>query len=36
MLKTATFDSLLDYLVIDSDGYIFTLEGKSYRLKEMD
>lgn len=37
MVKTATFESLLDEAVPDgSGGYHFTLEGKSYRLKDKD
>lgn len=36
MIKTATFESLLDSLVQDGDEYVFTLEGKTYRIKDRD
>ena len=35
MIKTATFESLLESALPDGEGgYIFTLEGKSYRIKD--
>ncbi|KAB0668253.1 hypothetical protein F6V30_16470 [Oryzomonas sagensis] len=37
MVKTATFEALLEDAVPDGKGgYIFTLEGKSYTLKDKD
>lgn len=36
MVKTATFEALLESLVEDGDGFVFTLEGKSYRIKDRD
>ena len=37
MVKTATFESLLEGLKDDGGGgYIFTLEGKSYSIKNRD
>ena len=36
MVKTATFEALLESLVEDGDGFLFTLEGKQYRIKERD
>lgn len=36
MVKTATFESLLESLVEDAEGFMFTLEGKQYRIKERD
>ena len=37
MIKTATFESLLeDARPDDGDGFIFTLEGKTYRIKDRD
>jgi len=36
MVKTATFEALLDSLQQDGDGYLFTLEGKQYRISDRD
>jgi hypothetical protein len=36
MVKTATFESLLESLVEDQEGFLFTLEGKQYRIKDRD
>lgn len=36
MVKTATFEALLESLVEDGDGYLFTLEGKTYRIADRD
>ncbi len=37
MVKTATFEALLESLVEDeSGGYCFTLEGKVYNLSDRD
>lgn len=36
MIKTATFEALLESLVEDGDQFIFTLEGKSYRINDRD
>jgi len=36
MVKTATFEALLESLQEDGDDFIFTLEGKTYRIKERD
>lgn len=36
MVKTATFEALLESLQEDGDGYVFTLEGKEYRISERD
>ncbi len=37
MVKTATFEALLDDAVPDGQGgYYFTLEGKRYHLKDKD
>lgn len=36
MIKTATFEALLDSLVEEDGEYIFTLEGKTYRIKDRD
>jgi len=36
MVKTATFEALLDSLQQDGDGYLFTLEGKQYRIGDRD
>ncbi len=36
MIKTATFESLLDSLVEEDGEYVFTLEGKTYRIKDRD
>lgn len=34
MVKTATFEALLESLQEDGDGYLFTLEGRQYHLKD--
>jgi hypothetical protein len=36
MVKTATFEALLESLQQDGDGYIFSLEGKRYRITDRD
>lgn len=36
MVKTATFEALLESVQEDGDGYIFTLEGKAYRITDKD
>ena len=37
MVKTATFEALLEDTVPDGKGgYLFTLEGKTYTLRDMD
>lgn len=36
MVKTATFESLLESLVQDGDQFVFTLEGKTYRITDRD
>ena len=37
MIKTATFEALLEDARPDgAGGFIFTLEGKSYRIKDKD
>ena|GEM_PF-288628 len=36
MVKTATFEALLESVVEDGDGWLFTLEGKTYRLADKD
>lgn len=36
MIKTATFEALLESLQADEAGYIFTLEGKKYQIKDRD
>ncbi|CAH2030335.1 hypothetical protein [Trichlorobacter ammonificans] len=36
MVKTATFEALLESLVEDGEGYLFTLEGKNYRITDRD
>lgn len=36
MVKTATFEALLESLLEDGDGYLFTLEGKQYRITDRD
>lgn len=36
MVKTATFESLLESLQEDGDGYLFTLEGTSYHIHDRD
>ena len=36
MVKTATFEALLESVVEDGSEYIFTLEGKTYRIKDKD
>lgn len=35
MVKTAMFEALIDSAIPDGEeGYIFTLEGKTYRIKD--
>ena len=37
MVKTATFEALLEDAKPDGEGgYLFTLEGKTYRIREKD
>ena len=37
MVKTATFEALLESVVEDGDGgWLFTLEGKQYRISDKD
>lgn len=36
MVKTATFEALLESLSEDGDGFLFTLEGKTYRITDKD
>ncbi len=37
MIKTATFEALLDDAIPDGEGgYTFTLEGKTYSLQDKD
>lgn len=36
MVKTATFEALLESLQEDGDGFIFTLEGKRYKVADRD
>lgn len=36
MVKTATFEALLESVVEDGDGFVFTLEGKTYRISDRD
>lgn len=36
MVKTATFEALLESVVEDGDEYLFTLEGKTYRIADKD
>lgn len=36
MVKTATFEALLESVVEDGDGWLFTLEGKQYRICSKD
>ena len=36
MVKTATFEALLESLVEDGDGFVFKLEGKTYRISDRD
>jgi hypothetical protein len=37
MVKTATFEALLEGLIPDgANGFIFKLEGKTYRLQKRD
>jgi hypothetical protein len=36
MVKTATFEALLESVVADGDGWLFTLEGKCYRISHKD
>lgn len=34
MVKTATFEALLESLQEEGDGYLFTLEGTQYHIKD--
>ncbi len=34
MVKTATFEALLESLQEEGDGYLFTLEGRQYHIKD--
>ncbi len=36
MVKTATFEALLESLIEDGDGWLFNLEGKQYRITDRD
>ncbi len=36
MVKTATFEALLESVIEDGNGWLFTLEGKQYRIKDKD
>lgn len=36
MVKTATFEALLESVQEDSEGMLFVLEGKSYRISDKD
>lgn len=36
MVKTATFEALLESVVEDGDSWLFTLEGKQYRITDKD
>ena len=36
MVKTATFEALLESVVEDGDGWLFTLEGTTYRIADKD
>ena len=36
MVKTATFEALLESIIVDGDGYQFTLEGKTYHITDKD
>ena len=33
-IKTATFEALLESAVPEGDGYLFTLDGESYQIKD--
>lgn len=33
-IKTASFEALMELAVPDEDGYIFTLDGESFRIKD--
>ncbi|GFO64915.1 hypothetical protein GMPD_28340 [Geomonas paludis] len=33
-IKTASFESLIELAVPDGDGYIFTLDGETFRIKD--
>lgn len=33
-IKTATFEALLEFAVPDGDGYIFTLDGEAFLIKD--
>jgi hypothetical protein len=36
MVKTATFEALLESVIEEGDGWLFILEGKQYRIKNKD
>lgn len=33
-IKTATFEALMELAVADGDGYVFTLDGETFRIKD--
>lgn len=33
-IKTASFESLIELAIPDGDGYIFTLDGETFRIKD--
>jgi len=33
-IKTATFEALLESAIPDGDGYLFTLDGETYRIED--
>lgn len=33
-IKTAMFETLIELAVPDGDGYVFTLDGESFRIKD--
>lgn len=33
-IKTAMFEALLEYAVPDGDGFVFTLDGETFRIKD--
>jgi len=33
-IKTATFEALLESAIPDGEGYLFTLDGESYQIKD--
>ena len=36
MVKTATFEALLESLQVDGDAFVFILEGRQYRIVDRD